>query len=348
MSPINPALNWISISHLQHFVARGQAVGLNMGDWLEDAGLSSAALDDADRTVPIAVLENLLASVASRHQLPLLGLHLASDIQPATLGPLGHIAQACNNFGEVLEMAQRFHGVLSNIGELQIERQPGQVALCWDAKAGSETFQRQAREYVLGTVFVIARFLLPEQKNQVLRVNFRHSRPDDAGHARGYFSFFRCPVHFDQPHNSLVMPSELLRVRMHHGDAFVKDLLEQHAQRVLTDRQCQHSLEDEVRHLIRAMMMESLPTKDMVAMQLGISGRHLHRRLQDNGTNYRDLLHAVRLEVAKDFLGDSKTTVVSIAPRLGFSSRQAFLRWFRQSTSLSPTEYRASIHDSNR
>lgn len=335
-----PGLNWISISHLQHFVARGQAAGLSMEDWLEDIGVSTEQLGDANRMIPVNAIEAMLETLTSRYELPLIGLHMAHDIQPAALGPLGQIAQVCNTFGTVVKMAERLHGLLSNIGDLRIIHHPGQVEICWDSLAGGPAFKRQAREYVLGSVAVIMRFLLPEQKRLLLRVNFSHERPQDPHHVRGYFTFFGVPVHFDQPHSSLVLPSALLEARMPHGNAAVRDLLEQHAARTIREREYQADLKNEVRQLIRVMLMDGPPTKEMVADQLGLSARHLHRQLQAQGSSYRDLLQEVRLILAADCLREQNMTVEDTARRLGFASRQAFLRWFRLSTNQTPTEFR--------
>ena len=39
------------------------------------------------------------AAVSGRYADPLLGLHLAADIQPATYGAIGYLMQACTTFG---------------------------------------------------------------------------------------------------------------------------------------------------------------------------------------------------------------------------------------------------------
>ena len=88
------------------------------------------------------------------------------------------------------------------------------------------------------------------------------------------------------------------------------------------------------------MIINGVPTKDMVAEQLGMSGRSLHRRLQEPGTSYRQQLDAVRLEFARQRLHNSSDSLNTIAEYLGFASHQAFLRWFKQSTGQTPGEYR--------
>lgn len=346
-NPTNPALAWVSVRHLQHMLARGEAAGLRMDEMLEEAGISRSLLSDADGLVPMTAIEKLLAALSRRYADPLVGLHLAADLQPATFGALGYILQACASYADVLETAIRYNGLLSNIGTTSLAFGPGTVEVCWSCSAGGEAFRRQATDYVLGAFVVLARVLMPEQKDLLRAVNLAHARPEDAERSREYFSFFQAPVYFDRPHSSLVLPASLLKVKLPHGDAAIKQLLENHTLSLLRQRGQESSLADAVRRLIDVMILDTVPTKEAIALQLGISGRSLHRKLQEAGTSYRDILDAARLDMACHAL-QGRDSVTSIAAQLGFSTHQAFLRWFRREAGMTPGEYRktqkAEIH----
>ncbi|MGH8456559.1 MAG: AraC family transcriptional regulator [Stenotrophobium sp.] len=334
------APGWISARHLRHFVAHGEAAGLRMDELLGNAGVGRDKLADADGLIPLAAVESMLQSLSGRYADPLIGLHMASDIQPASFGALGFILQACTKFSDVLDVATRYSGLLSNIGKTSLVHGPGTAQLCWECAAGGEALRRHATEYVLGAFVVLARLLLPGRKGLLLSVNFAHARPDDPELARKYFAFFQCPVYFGKPVSSVTLPASALNTRLRHGDAFIKDLLERHARNQLQQRKLDTSFADQVRHLIGAMVMEGTPTKEMVAMQLGISSRSLHRKLQDLGTSYREILDRVRLDAAHERLREGADSISQISAHLGFSSHQAFLRWFKQSTGMTPGEYR--------
>lgn len=337
----NPALGWISVRHLQHFIARGEAVGLPIQELLGEGGLSKATLADADGLVPLSAVETMLAVISRRYADPLLGLHLAANIQPATFGALGYVFQSCTTLADALDVLVRYNGLLSNIGMTTVVFGPGMVEVRWECSAGGMAFRRHAAEYVLGTAVTVMRLLLADASADVPRaVHFAHRRPDESERAREYFDFFRCPVHFGRPYSAVLLPASALKARMRHGDAFIKDLMEHHAQNLLRQRGQQVSLPDEVRHLIRAMILDGVPGKDVVAAQLGISGRSLHRKLQDAGNSYRDILDEVRLEIAHQRLCEGIESVSEVAAHLGFSSHQAFLRWFKQTTGKTPGEYR--------
>lgn len=331
---------WVSMRHLQHIAARGEAEGVDVGGLLEEVGVNRRRLANTEDRIPLPAFEAMLTALSRRHDIAMLGLELASDIQPATFGTLGHLAQACNTFGDVLDEAIRYNGLLSNIGKTSVTRAPGEVAICWTCGAGSRTFKREATEYVLGAMARLMGFLMPEQGELVHKVTFAHARPDDPRVSRRYYQFFRAPVFFEQPGSSLVVPARILETRMPHGDDHLKELLEAHANRQLQQRRHSNSLSDEVRHMIGVLMADGTPTKEGVARQLGLSTRTLHRKLQAADTSYRALLDTARLQRADDLLCGEGISVAMTAARLGFASHQAFVRWFKQHTGATPGHYR--------
>jgi AraC-like DNA-binding protein len=339
----NPALGWVSARHLQHVVARAEAAGVPMDELLAEGGLDKAQLADAEALIPVSAIEAMFAAVSSRYSDPLMGLHLAGDIQPATFGAIGYLMQACTTLGDALEVVTRYNGLLSNIGKTSLVRSPGAVRICWECSAGSPGLRRQVTEYVLGSFVALLRLLLPERAELLQAVHLMHGRPEDAELAREYFSFFKCPVYFAKPVSAIVVASGALQARLHHGDAFLKEVLDRHAQNLLRQRELHASLPDAVRHLVTAMIIEGVPTKDMVAAQLGLSGRSLHRKLQDLGTGYREILDQVRLELAQARLREEADSVSRIAGQLGFHSHQAFMRWYKQSTGRTPGEHRKEL-----
>ena len=334
------ALKWISARHLQHFIASAEKAGVNVDVLLEDAGVVRARLSDPDYPVPVAAIELMLSTITREHAEPLVGLRLARDIQPATFGPLGYIAQACTTFADVLDVVTRYSGLLSNIGKSSVVHAPGASEVRWECTAGGRVFRRQATEYVLGSFVTLGRLLMPDRHDMPKAVTFTHPGPGSPKHARAYVSFFQCPVYFDRPASAVVIPAAALKARLRHGDAFIKSLLERHAANVLKQRTTDSSLGDEVSHLVKAMILDGVPTKEMVAAQLGMSGRSLHRKLEDTGTRYREILDRVRLDIASERLKTAEDSTADISDGLGFSTRQAFLRWFKQRMGQTPGAFR--------
>lgn len=334
-----PTQGWVSMRHLQRATAFARATGLGVDELLANAGLAPAQLADADQVVPLHTIEAMLNAVQRQQGDRLFGLHMAGDIQPSTLGAMGHILQACSTLGDLIDVVVRYNGFLSNIGRTSVVHRPGLVELRWECLAGGPVFRRHASEYVVGTFVVLTRLLAPGS-NFPAAVQFMHARPDQPEHARAYFDFFQCPVHFGGPHASITVPTALLHKPLPHGDAALKALLEQHADHLLAQRARASSLADDVRRLLTALILAGKASKEAVALQLGTSPRSLHRHLQEAGTSYRDLLDSVRLALAREQLVNSPAPIAEITEQLGFSSRQSFMRWFRQMTGLTPSQHR--------
>ncbi len=86
-----------------------------------------------------------------------------------------------------------------------------------------------------------------------------------------------------------------------------------------------------------------LPELTSVAARLNVSTRTLNRRLQHEGSSYRDLRNAVLREWAERYLEESSYSVEAIAAALGYGDVSNFRRAFRGWTGLSPGAYREEI-----
>lgn len=340
-TPPDPA--WVSVRHIQHIVRQAEVAGLPAGTLLEAAGLPRTRLQDTDGIIPLSAVEQLLAAL-DRHPAGIMaGLRLAQDIEPATFGALGLLLQSCTTLADAMEALVRFNGLLSNIGTTSLAFGPGSVTLNWHCTAGSPAFRRHATEYVLGSFVVFARLLLPDHAELPRAVHFVHAQPAGTDARRDYFSFFRCPVFFGDATSGVTIPAGLLNARLPHGDAALNALLQQHTLNLLHTRSRPSCLPDDVRRLILVMMSRGIPTRDLVARQLGTSERSLHRHLHEAGTSFRALLDDARLDVARQQLAQGTNTISDIAERLGFGSHQAFLRWFKHLTGMTPGEFRSTL-----
>ncbi len=94
---------------------------------------------------------------------------------------------------------------------------------------------------------------------------------------------------------------------------------------------------------VRRILIERpgrFPSIEAMAAELSLHPRALRRRLDAEGTSYRDLVGEVRMKLAIEYLRQTEMTNEEIAVRLDYSDasnfRHAFARW----TGKSPSEYR--------
>ena len=83
-------------------------------------------------------------------------------------------------------------------------------------------------------------------------------------------------------------------------------------------------------------------TLEEVAGLAGFSKYHFSRLFKAyTGTTFYKYLNQKRIDQAKTYLADPSLTVIEVASRSGFSSLSAFMRYFRQVTHCTPTEFRS-------
>jgi AraC-like DNA-binding protein len=99
----------------------------------------------------------------------------------------------------------------------------------------------------------------------------------------------------------------------------------------------------ELARSLRAILAAALPRDaglEEVARELGLSSRTLHRRLQDEGVNFRAVKHALRRDLALAGLAKPGSSVARVAAELGYSEPSAFFRAFQGWTGEAPSAWR--------
>jgi AraC-like DNA-binding protein len=102
---------------------------------------------------------------------------------------------------------------------------------------------------------------------------------------------------------------------------------------------------------VRELLRDSLPRNldlDEVALALHLSPRTLHRRLADEGTNFRTVKNALRRDLALARLAKTNDAVGKIAAELGYADTSAFFRTFTVWTGMAPSEYRSGLATAQR
>jgi AraC-like DNA-binding protein len=127
-----------------------------------------------------------------------------------------------------------------------------------------------------------------------------------------------------------------------NADANLHAVMVPFAEQTLGQLAPTNSVTAEVRKLILEALELGGPDIADVSSKLGMSMRTLARRLESEGTTFRDLVDQERRQLALDFVGRRDVDLSVIAYRLGFSHTAAFHRAFRRWTGLTPLTYRRS------
>ncbi len=155
-----------------------------------------------------------------------------------------------------------------------------------------------------------------------------------------YEEFFGCKIIANAPFNRVDFPRGDLDKPLYHGDQEVFDACKDICFKKIEQLDKKNiSISDQLKNLIENQKRFSL-TIEEAAGEMNVSTRTLRRRLQSEGSGFKDILAHARMNVAIDLLENSDLLVEEIAYNLSYSNQSAFTHAFKRWTGISPIEYR--------
>jgi AraC-like DNA-binding protein len=307
--------------------------GVDTDATLARAGLPRNALG-AGR-VPLPAINRLWDAAVELTGNDLLGLSIASRIEPEMLDVVGYLGKASKHLEEVILRASRYGRVLDSSFRFALDVS-GDEAIVRLLDLPALPRHPQVAECILAAVGRIARIytgthLVPRE------VRFMH---DHDRRERALGVAFEGKVTFRAAHNALVFDRSYLSLPVPTSDPRLAAILERQAEHMLAELP---QTEDLVQRAYQAIL-ERVPNADAtsasVAHALGLGERTLRRRLDELGTSYQALLDRVRFELARRYLCNTSMEVARIAISLGFSDPSAFARAFKRWAGMTPAEFR--------
>ncbi|AIY41750.1 Transcriptional regulator [Collimonas arenae] len=312
-------------------------------EYLEKQGVAAAALlgvaapEAADRGLqryPVTRWQALLQRAAEHLHDPLLGLRLGQSITPAHFGVMGYVLLACPNLGAALARTLQYQRLLYDVNPMRSALEGSDLLLEWGVDQGRPG--PLVDECAITALLQLAhnatgRRVVPTQ------VCFVNPTPVDS---KPYRDWFGCPVLFDQPVTSIHLPQILLALPLRQPDTILLNVLERQAEGLLAELPPTDDFELAVRRCIARLIREGQAELELVANELHVSARTLHRRLEASGINFRELRESIRHRLAEHYLADPRLQLAEIAQLLGYSEQSAFTRAFRRWSGCTPYGYR--------
>ncbi len=267
-----------------------------------------------------------------------LGFILGQQLHVLAMGPVGAAIASAPNLRaglQTLESFARLHASYVDIGAQSTLRGMTVTILYQHDTGDVERFHTQTAMVLLQQYIEIMagtqcddiqfRLAIPASKNRKAYEEALHGRVTfDAG-----------ANEIDIPHRWLDAPSP-----------FYHPELWRQAQMALS-RDLKDQLETEstsfTQHIAGLLRTSEPPLPDLadVAFDLNISQRTLNRRLQAEGTSFRQLKSQALARWGKQYLRETEHSVEAISEELGYTDPANFRRAFRKAVGCSPIDYRA-------
>jgi AraC-like DNA-binding protein len=303
---------------------------------LRQAGLS-ATVHGKKSLVTTAQFFALWRAVGELSLDPAAGLKLASQIEIGTLPPSSLAAYYARDYRDALtRMARHKHLCLPEEMRVTEGEDECVIELEWLHAAGEDT-----PPLLIDAAF--ASFLelgrrCTQKPLRPKRVELRRSREKTGVHA----AYFDCPVKFGARRNALSLNSvDLDRPFVSYN----QELLEMLQPQLLkaSERRRQASVSEQVKWILKRLIAGNRPDIPTVARELGLSGRTLQRRIDEEGASFRQLILEARQELVRQYLTQTSMEINEVAYLLGYEDANSFYRAFRAWEGTTPAHWRARL-----
>ena len=301
----------------------------------------AASIDalDPDERVPIAATHELLAGAIALTGDPDLGLRAAQKIEVGDFSALEYAASTARDARGAMETIVRYMHLINDALTITIADE-GET--CLATLDSAVVLPRAAEAYEVAAFFEAfrhrARGVVEDFEHEVL---FTHPEPEDT---RLYHEFFneRATIRFDQPVCGWRFRTAILDRELEDADPHLHALVSKHAEMLRADLPRAASFTSRVRERITAGLADGSAGIAQTAAALHVSQRTLGRRLEEEGTSFKELTEEIRRRLAIRYAGQTDLAFSEIAFLLGFSQTSAFHRAFKRWTGQTPREYRSA------
>jgi hypothetical protein len=207
--------------------------GIDAQKLLLKAELSRAQLTDDPGGVSVASQHRFLEMAAVEANDPLLGLHVAAEMDLREIGLLFYLAASSETVAEALECLAQYAATTTDEVHLEISHQEQETLLTVHrALAFDEPIRQQSEFAALALIRALRK--LTNRDFTLSHIRFAHARNSGI---REIHRILGCPVEFVQPTESWVLSQSVMELPIVTEDDHLLQILEAHADDVLSDRQ---------------------------------------------------------------------------------------------------------------
>jgi AraC-like DNA-binding protein len=304
---------------------------------LTGIGLTPEDMVGGERRIPFTLVTRAWVIALEQVGDPDLGLHIAESTPIGAYAVVDHLARACPTLGDALDRVLKLQRLLHDAVRFDLVTEGDESYVAHELTVDDAARARHGAELAFASLVLRSRELTRTDVGPT-EVRFNHEAPSDISeHQR----IFRCSLRFGAPRSEMRFATASLATPIRSYEPSVLRVLDGYADSLLRALPEDDGTVTSVRRVVAARIAEGEPSLCDVAMALSTSARTLQRRLGDAGLSYREVVDAIRRELAADLVRAGDVRLADVAVRLGFSEPSAFHRAFRRWFGASPLEWRS-------
>lgn len=296
--------------------------GASLTDLCKTLDISIGELNDSEKSVDFEKAYRAWELAVKETQDSLLGLHLGETATPSILGLIGHLMQSSPDLLTAYQQVCKHATLATDMFKYSIEAGKEQTILKYEPARLwlkiSETSARQAVEQAMaGTLNVF--YLLSGKHVKPERTEFMFPKRNVSEYER----IFKSPLKFSGRQNALFFRTADLNASVISYDKSLFALFDKIIRAKVDGLARKISFPDQVKKILTQDFKGQIVSAEVIAAHLKMSVRTFQRKLNEEGTSYRDLSTNLRKELALILLKNQNSSVREVARMLGYSEASA-------------------------
>jgi AraC-like DNA-binding protein len=291
---------------------------------------------------PLAKFTTVLEAAASEKRDPLFGLRLGKSFQLKALGPITSLMLTSPTGAEAFVKFTQYFPAVQNNTRYGFSISGDTARLSYLIIDPTVKLRQQDAQFSLAIEQSILAELLGTEVRPTC-VDFEHV-PDADTDVGEYRAYFNCDVRFGRKENAIYLPASSLSEAGRHADPRLSAKIEADLANSIRAREQYLGFSIAIEAWMTSALYAGMRIDaENAAGDFGMSSRSFQRKLSENDINYVELRNKVRTKIAKCLLGTTSMPITSIAIYLGYSETSAFSRHFKNTTGLSPSQFRFGL-----
>ena len=307
-------------------------------DIMEQFEVSQEALTSPDTHITPSQELGIIAAALERMQQPHIGLELGQRYHLTSYGLLGLAAMSCRDLQSCYEMIFKYIAMTWTYFQFSLLEKSGDILLSAEPMRDLGSSYRFMLDRDLCAAYRIGSDALGKPW-PLKAVYLKHDEPE---YTAVYQQSFPCPVIFNSEYNALCFEKRWLNEPLAKSDLNTASIFEAQCAAACELLSRDDSFSEHIRYRLTSFE-DTLPGLESLASKLHTTPRTLQRKLAAEGTSYKELLEEVRLNLAIEFLHNSKLTMEDIASRLGYQETSSFSHAFKSWTGKPPSAFRKAV-----
>src|SRR6516162_4848336 len=300
--------------------ARALEALLKVGPLLKSSNLTTHQVKNSHFRIPCNNQIKFLNVVADKLQDPFLGIYLAENVELREMGLVYYVIASSETLGDALMRLARYSG-LTNEGVRITCCEGKDITVKFEYVGVSRLSDRHQIECFVVILLRLCRQLtgLSLSPRGVKLAHRRTKLP------AGISKVFDCNVAFGSNVDEVVYPGLAKDIPTVNADPYLNSLLVRYCEEALSNRRVRSGpWRLRVENAIVPLLPHGQANIGEIAPRLGVSRRTLARLLASEGCTFREILDALRLDLAKSYLQEQNLPVSEVAWLLGYKESSAF------------------------